>query len=337
MARTHASATTSSTPVAATAARVPEGRTRSRTLAADAGYDADLVRAVEDVNERQKHVLAEKLLGYFGDSLAGRTMALWGLAFKPDTDDMREAPSRALMEAVWSAGGCVRAYDPQAMDEARRLYGERPDLVLCQRREDALAGADALLVATEWHEFRTLDCQALRRALKQPVVFDGRNLYDPALLAEQGIDHIGNRARQRQREGMSRRALAAALALWACAAAASVEDRRWCRTTTEHFDLVTDLSPRRAAALLAGLDRFRTAASALLPGGRWTRQPRHGCSSSSGHRISRRCSICQTSSASCSPRCCRACWHSARTAKAATCTPSPTTNTRIFCCAAARC
>ena len=160
-------------------------------LAAEAGYDAELVRAVEGVNERQKHVLAEKLLGYFGDSLAGRTMALWGLAFKPDTDDMREAPSRSLMEAVWRAGGCVRAYDPQAMDEARRLYGERPDLVLCQRREDALAGADALLVATEWHEFRTLDYPTLRRTLKQPVIFDGRNLYDPALLAEQGIDHIG--------------------------------------------------------------------------------------------------------------------------------------------------
>ena len=160
-------------------------------LAAEAGYDADLVRAVEDVNERQKHVLAEKLLGYFGGSLAGRTVALWGLSFKPDTDDMREAPSRTLMEAVWSAGGCIRAYDPQAMEEARRLYGDRDDLVLCRRREDALAGADALLVATEWHEFRTLDCQALRRTLKQPVVFDGRNLYDPALLAEQGIDHIG--------------------------------------------------------------------------------------------------------------------------------------------------
>ena len=160
-------------------------------LAAEAGYDAELVRAVEGVNERQKHVLAEKLLRYFDNSLAGRTMALWGLAFKPDTDDMREAPSRMLMEAVWRAGGCVRAYDPQAMGEARRLYGERPDLVLCRRREDALAGADALLVATEWHEFRTLDCEALRRTLGQPVVFDGRNLYDPALLAEQGIDHIG--------------------------------------------------------------------------------------------------------------------------------------------------
>ena len=159
--------------------------------AAQAGYDAELVRAVEAVNERQKHVLASKLLDYFGGSLVGRTFALWGLAFKPDTDDMREAPSRTLMEAVWRAGGGLRAYDPQAMDEARRLYGHRHDLVLCQRREDALIGADALVVAVEWHEFRTLDYDAIRHTLKQPVVFDGRNLYDPAVLTEHGIDHIG--------------------------------------------------------------------------------------------------------------------------------------------------
>ena len=160
-------------------------------MAAEVGYDAEIVRAVEAVNERQKHVLAEKLLDYFGGSLGGRTLALWGLAFKPDTDDMREAPSRTLMEAVWRAGGSVRAYDPQAMREARRLYGERGDLVLCQRCEDALVGADALLVVTEWHEFRSVDFDAVRRTLKQPVIFDGRNLYDPVLLAEHGIEHIG--------------------------------------------------------------------------------------------------------------------------------------------------
>lgn len=160
-------------------------------MAAQAGYDAELVRTVEAVNERQKHVLASKLLDYFGGSLAGHTFALWGLAFKADTDDMREAPSRTLMEAVWRAGGSLRTYDPQAMHKARQLYGHRHDLVLCQRKEDALVGADALLVAVEWHEFRTLDYDAVRRTLKQPVIFDGRNLYDPALLAEHGIDHVG--------------------------------------------------------------------------------------------------------------------------------------------------
>ena len=160
-------------------------------MAAKAGYDAEIVRGVEAVNERQKQVLAEKLLGYFGGSFQSRTLALWGLAFKPDTDDMREAPSRALLEAVWRAGGTVRAYDPQAMSEARRLYGDRSDLVLCERREDALEGADALAVVTEWREFRSLNPAAIRSALARPVVFDGRNLYDPALLAEHGIDHVG--------------------------------------------------------------------------------------------------------------------------------------------------
>ena len=160
-------------------------------MAAKVGYDAEIVRAVEAVNERQKQVLAEKLFDYFGGSFHGRTLALWGLAFKPDTDDMREAPSRALMETVWRAAGTVRAYDPQAMAEARRLYGDRHDLVLCQYRDDALVGADALLVATECREFRSLDFDTVRRALKQPVVFDGRNLYDPAAMAEHGIVHIG--------------------------------------------------------------------------------------------------------------------------------------------------
>ena len=160
-------------------------------MAAKVGYDAELVRRVETVNERQKRVLAGKLLRHFGGSFRGRTLALWGLAFKPETDDMREAPSRTLMEAVWRAGGTVRAYDPQAMPEAQRLYGDREDLVLCSRREDALVGADALLVATEWHEFRSLDFDTVRRALNHPVVFDGRNLYDPAVMAEQGIVHIG--------------------------------------------------------------------------------------------------------------------------------------------------
>ena len=160
-------------------------------MAAKAGYDAEIVRGVEAVNERQKQLLAEKLLGYFRGSFRGCTLAVWGLAFKPDTNDMREAPSRALLEAVWRAGGSVRAYDPQAMPEARRLYGDRQDLVLCKRRDDALEGADALAVVTEWREFRSLNLDAVRRTLVRPVVFDGRNLYDPGLLAEHGIDHVG--------------------------------------------------------------------------------------------------------------------------------------------------
>ena len=187
-----ASATISSTQAAATVARCfPKDARALVRMAAKAGYDAEIVRGVEAVNERQKHLLAEKLLGYFRGSFRGCTLAVWGLAFKPDTNDMREAPSRALLEAVWRAGGSVRAYDPQAMPEARRLYGDRQNLVLCERRDDALEGADALAVVTEWREFRSLNLDAVRRALARPVVFDGRNLYDPRLLAEHGIDHIG--------------------------------------------------------------------------------------------------------------------------------------------------
>ena len=161
------------------------------SMARNAGFNTEVARAVHAVNERQKRVLVDKMLAYFGGSLAGRTIALWGLAFKPNTDDMREAPSRDLMEGVWGAGGYLRAYDPLALGEACRLYGTRGDLVLCPRREDTLEGADALAVITEWNEFREPDFAAIRAALKTPVVFDGRNLYDPALLTEAGLTHIG--------------------------------------------------------------------------------------------------------------------------------------------------
>ena len=159
-------------------------------MAAQAGYEARISGSVEAVNEAQKRTLGEKIVAYFGGTLAGRTIALWGLAFKPNTDDMREAPSRAVMDAIWAAGGTVRAYDPQALDAARRLCGERADLVLCERRDDALRGADALAVVTEWREFRSPDFAAVKAELKQPAIFDGRNLYDPAALAEDGFDHI---------------------------------------------------------------------------------------------------------------------------------------------------
>ena len=165
-------------------------------MAEDAGYDAAMSRATDAVNERQKLRLFEKLRRCLGGSLAGRTIALWGLAFKPNTDDMREAPSRTLIEALWAARAAVRAYDPQALETARRLYGARPDLTLCGNRDEALQGADALVVATEWNEFRSPDFAAVKAALAQPVIVDGRNLYDRAALAAHGFvyDAIGRGA-----------------------------------------------------------------------------------------------------------------------------------------------
>ena len=156
-----------------------------------AGYRSELLSAVENVNNRQKHVLFAKLNGYFKGGLAGKTIAVWGLSFKPNTDDMREAPSRELIEALWKAGSTVRAYDPVAMPEARRLFGEREDLVLCSKAEDAIKGADALVIVTEWREFRSPDFDAIKQALKSPVIFDGRNIYDPKLLQRFGIEYHG--------------------------------------------------------------------------------------------------------------------------------------------------
>ena len=158
--------------------------------AEDADCTVDMLRSVETVNARQKVLLFDKMRAYFEEGLAGRTFAFWGLAFKPNTDDMREAPSRVLMERLWEAGASVRAYDPAARDAARRIYGEREDLVLCDSRDDALDGADALAVVTEWAEFWSPDFGAIKRCLGRPAIFDGRNLYDPALLGELGIDHF---------------------------------------------------------------------------------------------------------------------------------------------------
>jgi UDPglucose 6-dehydrogenase len=158
--------------------------------ARDVGHEARVLAAVEAVNERQKHVLFEKISRFFGGKLAGRTIAVWGLAFKPNTDDLREAPSRVLMEALWKAGAKVRAYDPVAMGETRRIYGVRAELALCESAAEALDGADALAICTEWQEFRSPDFERFRSALKQPVVFDGRNLYEPALMAQQGIRYF---------------------------------------------------------------------------------------------------------------------------------------------------
>ena len=155
--------------------------------AAMSGYEADILRAVDAVNDRQKQSLFKKIEAHYGDALRGKVIAVWGLSFKPNTDDMREAPSRVLMEALWNAGAKVRAYDPVARHEAARIYGARKDLVLCERADEALQGADALAIVTEWREFRSPDFDALKAALREPVIFDGRNLYDPKLLQHRGF------------------------------------------------------------------------------------------------------------------------------------------------------
>jgi len=163
--------------------------------ASQSGYTAELLRAVESVNDQQKRSLFRKITDHFGPQLQGRTFALWGLAFKPNTDDMREASSRVLMEALWEAGAAVRAHDPVAMEEAARLYGQRADLVLCETPEATLDGADALVVMTEWPLFRSPDFERVRSALSHPVIFDGRNLYDPDQIAALGFTYhsIGRR------------------------------------------------------------------------------------------------------------------------------------------------
>ena len=148
----------------------------------------ELLDAVEAVNYRQKQVLFSKISDHFGD-LTGRTFALWGLAFKPNTDDMRDASSRVLLEMLWQAGASVKAFDPVAMEETRRIYGDRDQLLLCDSADDCLQDADALIIVTEWQQFRSPDFNTIKRCLKSPVIFDGRNLYEPGQLAEFGISY----------------------------------------------------------------------------------------------------------------------------------------------------
>jgi UDPglucose 6-dehydrogenase len=168
-------------------------------------YQAKILESVEEVNDRQKGVLVEKMRKHFNDNLQGLTVAVWGLAFKPNTDDMREAPARVVLESLWAAGATVRAFDPVAMKEAKHIYGDRADLVLAKSAYDAAQGADALLIVTEWQEFRSPDFDALRGALKNAVIFDGRNLYNPDLLTRFGFTYypIG---RARQAPNQKRRA-----------------------------------------------------------------------------------------------------------------------------------
>jgi len=160
------------------------------------GYTPELLSAVEAVNLRQKQTLFTKLQDNLGN-LRGKTIAVWGLAFKPNTDDMREAPSRTLMEALWQAGAKVQAFDPEAMAECRRLYGERDDLMLAGDRIQAVKGADALVICTEWKEFRSVDFTWLAEQLADNVVIDGRNLYTPDAVEEAGLRYIGVGRRSR--------------------------------------------------------------------------------------------------------------------------------------------
>jgi len=151
------------------------------------GYKPRLLQAVEDVNDSQKTKLPAFIKRHFGDDLSGKTFAVWGLSFKPNTDDMREASSRVLMESLWEAGASVQAFDPEAMDEAQRIYGHRIDLKLMGTKEAALQGADGLVICTEWQNFRAPDFDVIKNSLKEPVIFDGRNLYDPERISKRGF------------------------------------------------------------------------------------------------------------------------------------------------------
>ena len=153
------------------------------------GYEAQLLNAVEDVNIRQKHRIFDKMNAHYDGDVSGKTVALWGLSFKPSTDDMREAPSRVLMEALWEAGANVRAYDPEAMGETKRIYPDQAGLELCESANQALDGADALVIITEWQEFRSPDFTELKESLADAVIFDGRNLYEPEMVEHFGLQY----------------------------------------------------------------------------------------------------------------------------------------------------
>ena len=159
-------------------------------VAQQLNFEPHVLLAVQARNQSQKNVLFEKIKQHFDDHLQGRVIALWGLSFKPNTDDMREAPSRVLMEALWAAGATVQAYDPVAMGEAQRLYGDQPGLVLCGTKEAALKGADALAIVTEWSQFKAPDFDVVQSHLKAPVIFDGRNLFDPKRMRQRGFTYV---------------------------------------------------------------------------------------------------------------------------------------------------
>ena len=158
--------------------------------AANTGVTLQVLTAVEAANDMQKHVLASKIKARFGEDLSGRHFALWGLAFKANTDDMREASSRVIIADLLAAGATVAAYDPEAMNEARRCFPDAPALSYAGSKEEALEGADGLVIVTEWKEFRSPDFTEIKRRLKTPLIFDGRNLFAPELVRGQGIDYL---------------------------------------------------------------------------------------------------------------------------------------------------
>jgi UDPglucose 6-dehydrogenase len=153
------------------------------------GYQPELLQAVEAVNKRQKEKLIEYIEHHYNKDLAGKTFALWGLSFKPKTDDMREAPSRVVMKSLWAAGATVQAFDPEAMEESQRIYGSRDELVYMGTKEAALKGADALIICTEWQNFKAPDFDIIKKELKKPVIFDGRNLFKPHKMKNEGIEY----------------------------------------------------------------------------------------------------------------------------------------------------
>ena len=157
--------------------------------AAETGRDLKVLQAVEDANDAQKQVLVEKIVKRFGEDLAGRRFAVWGLAFKPNTDDMREASARVLIGGLLARGAAVTAYDPVAMVEARRIFGDEPRISYATNPDAALEGADALAIVTEWKEFRSPDFARMAKTLKTPVIFDGRNLYEPQVVRDAGVDY----------------------------------------------------------------------------------------------------------------------------------------------------
>ena len=159
--------------------------------ATENGLDLRILEAVETVNERQKAVLLDKIDAHFGESLKGKCFALWGLAFKPNTDDMREAPARVLIEGLLQRGATLRAFDPVAMEEARHIFGQRAGLTFVESAEMAVEGADALVVVTEWQVFRSPDFEHMVRFLRERVIFDGRNLYEPHLVRAAGLTYHG--------------------------------------------------------------------------------------------------------------------------------------------------
>ena len=159
--------------------------------AGENGLDLKILQSVEEVNDHQKSVLLQKITRRFGEDLTGQHFAIWGLAFKPNTDDMREAPSRVLIEGLWASGATVAAYDPVAMDEARHIYGEDKRIRFASSPEDALNDANALVIVTEWKEFRSPDFDHIKVTLRHPVIYDGRNLYEPATVRAAGLEYHG--------------------------------------------------------------------------------------------------------------------------------------------------